>query len=114
MTLTWTRRYRFGAVHSLSTGAHRERLHGHGFAVEVTFAGVHPRQLEREVRRSVLERLHARDLNRFLDPATGEALVEWIHRELALTAAGPHIKAVCLQETDKNRFVSGQSEPRYV
>lgn len=105
MELTWTRRYAFQSVHKLDF----ERTHGHQYFLEVTFTGAVD-SADAEVAR-VLDRLHGKDLG-FLEPASGEHIVDWIHGELK--PLGPRLKAVALQETRKNRFVSALSEAKYV
>jgi hypothetical protein len=111
-----TRRYHFQSVHSLTTGLHREIEHGHGFGLEVSFlGGVEPARVDAIVREKILSVLHARNLNSVLSPATGEVLVEWAHaRLLDSPELSPFLRAVCLQETRKNRFVSSRSEVDFV
>ena len=112
MDLVWTRRYAFQSVHSLSSGARQERLHGHAYFVELSFTG---REIDGAdaAMAPVLRELHGREL-RFLRHSTGECLVDWIHERLLSTPFAPRLRAVALQETRKNRFVSARSERRYV
>jgi len=110
--LTWTRRYSFQSVHSLNSTVLRERVHGHQYLLEVTFTG-DVNETDSIVQREILFRLHARELS-FLEPATGEHIVDWIHERLLKTSLSTRLKAVALQETRKNRFVSARSELRYV
>ncbi len=105
MELTWTRRYAFQAVHKLDSIG--ERMHGHEYFLEVTFTGSVD-EADRAVA-PVLKRLHGRELS-FIEPATGERIVDWIHEQIAL----PSLKAVALQETRKNRFISTKSGLKYV
>ena len=116
--LTWTRRYSFQSVHSLNSGVLRERVHGHQYLLEVTFAGDAEQgspvnEADEIVQREILSPLHGRELS-FLEPATGEHIVDWIHEQLLKTPLSPRLKAVALQETRKNRFISARSELRYV
>jgi len=109
--LTAGRRFRFQSVHSLNTGFHRERKHGHDYILEVYFSPEITLKLHSFVSETLLPRLHGRDLNSVVHPATGEKLVEWIHEQIRSRdelAIGVH--AVALQETTKNRFVSSASE----
>jgi 6-pyruvoyl-tetrahydropterin synthase len=110
--LILNRRYLFQAVHSLKH--HLERRHGHHYALEVSFhAAAGWKVADQSVQQAVLARLHAREID-VVDAATGENIVNWIHRQLASTPLGPHLVAVALQETRKNRFISGDSDPDYV
>lgn len=109
MDLVWTRRYVFQAVHKLDVPQAPERTHGHEFFLEVSFSG--DVDLTDAVVAPVLERLHGQDLG-FIDPPSGENIARWIHDQLS--AMEPRLKAVALQETKKNRFISGASELRYV
>lgn len=118
---TVTRRYRFQAVHSLYIGIYRELKHGHDFYLEITVDLLNSSlrdlvaDLDGFVNDSVLPDVHGRELNRFLEPATGENLTEWIHNRLLTCEKLRHqIKAVAIQETRKNRFISSQSEVRFV
>lgn len=110
--LIWTRRYAFQAVHALNSTALRERRHGHEFFVEVSFTGKID-EADEIMQTQVIDRLHHRELTA-IDPATGEHIVNWIHERLLKTALAPRLKAVALQETKKNRFISAMTEPRYV
>ena len=109
-----TRSYWFKSVHALHVGLHRERTHGHEYGLEVSFRGCPAADVDAEVAVSVMPSLHGRELGGELNPATGEVLVEWIHRRLLAGPLAAHILAVCLQETRKNRFVSSLSEARFV
>ena len=112
MELTTTRRYSFQSVHALHVGVHRERRHGHQYFLEVSFSGCEVSQVDSEIG-GILSRLHGFELTGELEPATGEHLVEWIHSRLS-PGLGSHLKAVALQETRKNRFISSASEARFV
>ncbi|MBX3022287.1 MAG: hypothetical protein KF799_11495 [Bdellovibrionales bacterium] len=114
MTVTTTRRYSFKSVHALHVGLHRERTHGHEYALEVSFENHSASAVDEAVESLVLKRLHGHELGGELDPATGEVLVEWIHRRLRNSTVGLAIVGVALQETRKNRFVSSLSEARFV
>ena len=107
--LVWTRRYAFQAVHKLDVPHAPERTHGHEFFLEVSFTG-DVDQADTLIA-PVLKRLHGQDLG-FIRPPSGENIVDWIHNQLSVL--GPRLKAVALQETKKNRFISGASELRYV
>lgn len=109
-----TRRYSFRGVHSLNTGVHREKTHGHQYFLEVSFHKCDVEDVNREVMKQVLEKLDMRDLTHVLEPATGEVLVEWIHDQLDVALPGGKILGVALQETRKNRFVSGRSNARLI
>jgi len=111
--LIWTRRYSFQSVHSLNTGPLRERAHGHQYFLEVSFAGRAINEVDEVVAGQILAHLHARELKNF-SASTGENIVDWIHQQLLQTAIAPRLKAVALQETRKNRFISAFSEARYV
>ncbi len=113
MDLTWTRRYSFRSVHSLDSTVLRERTHGHQYFLEVTCAGRAVDEIDGVIQTEILDQLHGRELAA-LNPSTGEHLVDWIHERLGKTILAPRLKAVALQETRKNRFVSALSEVRYV
>lgn len=113
MDLTWTRRYSFRSVHALDSTVLRERTHGHQYFLEVTCAGGSVDEIDSVVEGEILRKLHGRELAA-LTPSTGEHIVDWIHERLALTALAPRLRAVALQETRKNRFISAMSEARYV
>ena len=108
-----TRRFSFRSVHSLNTGAHQEKVHGHQYFLEVSFKDIAHADLAAKVEQTVLSRLHGHDLTEFAGPATGEILVEWIHERLS-EVLPTQILAVALQETRKNRFVSARSDRRWI
>jgi 6-pyruvoyl-tetrahydropterin synthase len=114
-----TRRYGFQAVHRLVVGLHKERLHGHHYDLEVSLASggdqILTGALEDLVESLVIDRLHGRDLTKIVNPATGENLVNWIDEKLRQEPRlACRLRAVALQETRKNRFVSAKSEARFV
>ena len=111
--LNWTRRYTFQSVHNLNLGLVEERRHGHQYFLEVTFSGRRIDEMDKIVNEKILSRLHARELHD-LSPSTGEHIVDWIHEQLLQTSAASCLKAVALQETRKNRFVSALSDSDYV
>lgn len=111
--LTWTRRYSFQSVHSLNSGALKERLHGHHYHLEITFTGRDINEVDEWIENQLLAKVHGVELKE-LQPSTGENIVNWIHDELLKTFLAPRLKAVALQETRKNRFISTLSESRYV
>lgn len=111
---TTTRRYSFKSVHALHVGVHRERTHGHEYNLEVTFAGAPAHAVDEQVEALVSAQLHGRELGGELDPATGEVLVDWVHRKLVSGPLASCVLAVAIQETRKNRFVSSLSEARFV
>ena len=111
--LMWTRRYSFQSVHALNSGVLRERKHGHHYELEVSFEGRDIDGVDAVVKQLVLDRLHAREIT-VIPHSTGEALVNWIHERLAESTLGKSIRAVALQETRKNRFVSARTEAFYV
>lgn len=109
--ITFTRRYVFQSVHSLPEVS--EGKHGHHFYLELSY-----RDCSREVadscfRERIAPHLHGREVQ-VVTPPTGEKMVEWIHTELLQSPIGPHLVAVGLQETEKNRYTSSQSEARFV
>ncbi len=104
-----TRLYRFRAVHSLNTGTHREQLHGHEYALEISTSRSDWKGLDEMLNSWVHSQLEGRDLSILVEHATGEVLVEWIHERLAASPIGPDLLGVALQETRKNRFVSARS-----
>lgn len=109
-----TRRFLFRSVHSLQSGPRKERRHGHQYYLEVTTTG-DSWSIDGLVREKILKALDGRDLTGFIEPATGEVLVEWIHDQLnRVTIPDSQVLAVALQETRKNRFVSSNSDSRYV
>ena len=112
--VTSTRRYQFQSVHSLHVGALSEHLHGHDFQLEVTVRGGEIQAVDEWVEHEILAAVHGRELNSLLDPATGEALVEWIDQRLRQSPWAEKLIGVALQETRKNRFVSARSEVEIV
>jgi 6-pyruvoyl-tetrahydropterin synthase len=111
--LIWTRRYSFQSVHALHAGALVERAHGHQYFLEVSFEGRDIDAVDAVVEPLVANHLHARELLE-IQPSTGEAIVEWIDHRLRETSIAPRLRAVALQETRKNRFVSAKTESKYV
>jgi 6-pyruvoyl-tetrahydropterin synthase len=109
-----TRRFSFRGVHSLLSGTHKEKVHGHEYFLEISFHSCPRRHIEREVQTRILSQLDGRDLTSSVTPATGEVLVEWIDRQLRESPVGPCVVGVALQETRKNRFVSALSDVRVV
>src|SRR4051812_43814317 len=109
-----TRRYSFRGVHSLTTGVHREKLHGHQYYLEVSFRGLPEEEVSRLVETEVIAQLDGRDLTAQIFPATGEKIVEWIDERLRASPIGTQILAVCLQETRKNRFISRRSHVWFI
>lgn len=106
------RRYPFQAVHSLEH--HLERRHGHQYYLEIGFLPDAGWKLADQcVQSTVIDRLHAREID-VVDHATGEKIVNWIHSQLQQTQLGPFIVSVALQETRKNRFISAQTDLKYV
>lgn len=109
-----TRRFSFRSVHSLNNGVHREKIHGHQYSLEVTFYGSGALdEVTAKVNELILARLDGHDLSQLMSASTGESLVEWIHERL-VTEGGlkGKILGVALQETKKNRFLSGRSNVR--
>ena len=111
--LTWTRRYSFQSVHSLNSGMLKERRHGHQYYLEVTFDGREIDAIDSYVAENILSKLHAREVKE-ISPSTGECIVDWIHARLREGPVGGRIRAVALQETRKNRFVSRWSGAEHV
>lgn len=110
--LICNRRYFFQAVHSLKH--HLEVRHGHHYALEISFRPEADWKIaDTSVQEAILDRLHAREVD-VVEQATGENIVNWIHKELESTPLGPFLIAVALQETRKNRFVSARSDLSYV
>jgi 6-pyruvoyl-tetrahydropterin synthase len=104
-----TKRYSFRAVHSLTEGEHREKFHGHQYFLEVSFQRASLSEVDSTVQEKILEVLDGHDLTSRIAPATGEVIVEWIHRELENSPLRGKLLGVTLQETRKNRFVSAKS-----
>src|SRR6478735_6486595 len=104
-----TRRYSFRGVHSLDSGVHREKYHGHQYFVEVSFEKCLIADVDRVVAEKILNILDGHDLTKTVHPATGEVLVEWIQTQLDATPLRAKILGVAVQETRKNRFVSARS-----
>lgn len=111
MELTTTQRYTFQAVHSLPG---EETTHGHHYFVELSFHSCSRHIADLAFNDYVKQKLHGQNLDAEFTPATGERLVEWIDESLRSSPLGPYLLAVTLQETAKNRFVSSQSEVRFV
>lgn len=111
---TVTRRFYFQSVHALVSGEHREKTHGHGYFLEITARDLTPLELDRVYHAQIEPHVHGRRLAKELEPSTGEHLVDWIHDRLNETPFKKNILAVSLQETRKNRFVSTQTERRFV
>lgn len=111
--LNWTRRYSFQSVHQLETGAMRERAHGHQYFLEISFTGRDINAIDSVVNKEILSLLQSREIS-FIHPSTCENVVNWIHQRLSTTHVASRIRAVALQETRKNRFISEMSEARYV
>lgn len=111
--LTWTRRYPFQSVHALTTGPLREQRHGHQYFLEVTFEGRDVDSVDGYVAQNILSKLHAHEV-RGISPSTGENIVDWIHSQLNESPFAERVRAVALQETRKNRFISRWSGAEYV
>jgi 6-pyruvoyl-tetrahydropterin synthase len=109
--LIWTRRYSFQSVHTLQSA--KEERHGHQYFLEVSFSGREIDTADAVVENTILKRMHGRELLEFAH-ASGEYLVDGIHELLMKTELAPRIRAVALQETRKNRFLSKYSEARFV
>jgi hypothetical protein len=109
-----TRRYSFRAVHSLNSGEHKERFHGHEYFLEVSFQGCAPTPIDEWTQQNILSACSGHDLTSIVAPATGEVLVEWIQSQFDKSPLAAHILAIALQETRKNRFVSARSNARFV
>lgn len=109
---TTTRRYSFQAVHQLP--ALGEGKHGHSFQLEVCFAGTTIELADKVFKERIESKVHGRDLSELLSVATGEALVQWIHKELLLSPLGPFVLGVALQETPKNRYISSMTGAKFV
>lgn len=110
--LIWTRRYPFQSVHALHAGAVVERAHGHQYFLEVSFEG---RDIDGadSIIEKLVSHLHATEITE-VNPSTGEMIVEWIDAQLRSGPLSPRLRAVALQETRKNRFVSSRTEAKYV
>lgn len=109
----WTRRYSFQSVHALHAGALVESAHGHQYFLEVSFEGRDIDAVDAVVEPLVADHLHAREISE-IKPSTGEAIVEWVDRRLRESSIAPRLRSVALQETRKNRFVSADTESKYV
>ncbi len=104
-----TTRFSFRGTHSLITGARKEKRHGHQYYLEVTTAPRDQALAQNEVEVKILPELDRHDLTKLVTHSTGEWLVEWIYDRLQTTPLQGKILALALQETRKNRFVSGRS-----
>ncbi|MGZ3723609.1 MAG: 6-carboxytetrahydropterin synthase [Bdellovibrionales bacterium] len=104
-----TKRYSFRGVHSLTSGVHREKYHGHQYFLEVSFEKCLLADIDHVVKEKILTVLDGHDLTKKINPATGEVIVEWIQAQLDATPLRAKILGVALQETRKNRFVSARS-----
>lgn len=112
--ITLTRRYFFQSVHALVAGSRIESLHGHGYHLEVTSIDSSPDEIDEVYEQSIEPWLHGKHLKDELQPSTGEHLVDWIHQQFLKSDLKDRIKAVALQETAKNRFVSSWTEKTFV
>jgi 6-pyruvoyl-tetrahydropterin synthase len=109
-----SRRFVFRGVHSLTSGVHREKCHGHSYALEVSFHKCSVSDVDREVKTLITDVLDGHDLTSIVEPATGEVIVEWIHQRLEESPLRGKILGVALQETRKNRFVSARTDARLI
>jgi 6-pyruvoyl-tetrahydropterin synthase len=112
LTSTTTRRYSFQSIHCLP--ALGEGKHGHDFKLELCFAGTSVELADKTFKEKIEPQVHGRDLSELLDAPTGEALVQWIHKELLRSPLGPFLLGVALQETPKNRYISSMTGARFV
>lgn len=124
-----SRRYTLPALHSLGNPRLSEeenlrlygpcyRLHGHDYRIEVTVSGpVDPRsgllvqrdELDRIVEKTLLEPLHARNLNEHFANTAGEALALEFYRLLEPHFPPPlELSRVTIRETRKNTFRAGR------
>lgn len=111
MNTTYTRRYVFQSLHHLPSLG--EGKHGHHMHLELSFSKVRAEVVDQIYATELAPELHGREIS-VVSPATGENIVEWIHERLLETSLGPHLHAVAIQETDKNRYISTRSEARFV
>jgi 6-pyruvoyl-tetrahydropterin synthase len=109
---TTTRRYFFQAVHQLTELG--EGKHGHDFHLEICFAGTSIECADKTFKEVLKPRLHGQNLGEILEAPTGEALVQWIHKQLLLSPLGPFVLGVAIQETPKNRYISSMTGARFV
>ncbi|HMN69878.1 MAG TPA: 6-carboxytetrahydropterin synthase [Bdellovibrionales bacterium] len=109
MRLTWTRRYPFQSVHSLTVGPQRELRHGHQYYLEVSFEGRDIDAVDQVVSREILDGIDRQELDLSPSP-TCEVLVNFIAERLRASTIGKRVRGVALQETAKNRFVAPGSE----
>jgi hypothetical protein len=109
-----TTRLSFRGVHSLTTGVLKEKRHGHQYFVEVTTLDTARQTVLHEMQEKIIGILNLRDLTQVLPLTTGEYLVEWIYDQLNSSALGGKLLGVALQETGKNRFISGRSDARVI
>lgn len=99
-------------MHALHAGAVVERAHGHQYFLEVSFDGRDVDGAD-SIIENLVSRLHATEITE-INPSTGEMIVEWIDTQLRNGPLAPRLRAVALQETRKNRFVSSRTEAKYV
>lgn len=110
MTL-FTRRFFFRAQHRLIQGHHPEVKHGHEYSLEITLLQNFS-TTDISTVAAIVDKLDGKMLNETLPEGTissGENITEWIDGELRRTILGKYLQGVALQETPKNRFVSGRS-----
>lgn len=107
-TVTYTHRFTVRVQHKLTQEPYPEIHHGHACDVEITLNRPFSREDVSLIWDKVIRPLDGNVLNEILNQATGERLVDWIFRELEMSILAKALQAVALQETPKNRFISGQ------
>lgn len=116
-----TRRYYFRAIHSLDgvcDDSGTPLIHGHDYDLEVTLKGtpdpdsgwvLSRDEMDQIVEKCILIHFDKSNLNDILELSSGERAVNLIHKRLQSTPLGPKLHRIALQETAKNRFVSGRN-----
>jgi 6-pyruvoyltetrahydropterin/6-carboxytetrahydropterin synthase len=126
---TLTRRYQLPALHILSAPSLSaeenfsvfgpcSRLHGHDYQLEVTVSGsidadsgllMNRDELDRLVRKSLLDPYRGRNLSDYFPHTTGEALALEFHRILSSQLdSSVELDSITLRETAKNSFIVQQ------
>ena len=102
-------RFHFQSVHTVPGEVDtqgRPLVHGHNYAVTIVVEGKNlaPAELRSEFSKQVLPHLDKRNLDQWVQPATGERICEGIFDGLKNTKVGPFLSEIQLEETAKNTF----------
>ncbi|MCC6277130.1 MAG: 6-carboxytetrahydropterin synthase [Oligoflexia bacterium] len=90
------------------------RTHGHDYRAEVTIVGpsvLGRSRVEQLLKSEIHHKFHDRNLNDFWENTTGEILVQKIFDILSEKLHPDRLVRVRLQETPRNHFVAGLTEP---